>query len=98
MLITKDAELMKKMNAVRSPYTRAEWYTALRLHPTRDNITSVTDEAVHSDIRTRMAPGVCRTTNRSIGRFTDVACVSTRAKKISMSKRMLTISYLHSSI
>jgi len=60
MLITKDPELMKQMNAVRSPYTRSEWYTALRLHPTRDNITSVTDEAVHADIRTRMAPGVCR--------------------------------------
>ena len=58
MLITKDAELMKRMNAVRSPFTRAEWYTALRLHPTRDNITSITDEALHTDIRSRMAPGV----------------------------------------
>jgi len=58
MLITKDAELLKRMNAVRSPFTRAEWYTALRLHPTRDNITSITDEALHKDIRSRMAPGV----------------------------------------
>ncbi|KAL9081138.1 MAG: hypothetical protein Q9157_000229 [Trypethelium eluteriae] len=45
------------MNAVRSPFKRSEWYTALRLHPTRDNITSVTDESVHSDIRNRMSPG-----------------------------------------
>lgn len=58
MLLTKDPELMKKMNAVRSTYTRSEWYTALRLHPTRDNITSITDEAVHTDIRNRMSPGV----------------------------------------
>lgn len=57
MLITKDADLYRKMHAVRSPFTRSEWYTALRLHPTRDNITSYTNEAVHSDIRTRMAPG-----------------------------------------
>ncbi|KAI9709953.1 MAG: hypothetical protein M1820_003031 [Bogoriella megaspora] len=57
MLITTDPELIKRMNAVKSPFSRSEWYTALRLHPTKDNITSVTDEALHSDIRNRMAPG-----------------------------------------
>lgn len=57
MLITKDAELVKRMNAVRSPFVRSIWYSALRLHPTRDNITSVIDEGVHADIRNRMATG-----------------------------------------
>lgn len=57
MLITKDAELVKRMNAVRSPFVRSIWYSALRLHPTRDNITSVIDESVHADIRNRMATG-----------------------------------------
>lgn len=58
MLITKDPDLYKTMNAVRSPFVRSEWYTALRLHPTRDNITSVVDENIHADIRNRMSPGV----------------------------------------
>ncbi|KAF4552638.1 Cytochrome P450-like protein 11 [Elsinoe fawcettii] len=66
MLITSDPELYKRMNAVRSPYTRAEWYYALRLHPTRDNITSVIDEDVHSSIRSRMAPGYSGKENTSI--------------------------------
>ncbi|KAL1297395.1 hypothetical protein AAFC00_004931 [Neodothiora populina] len=57
MLLTKDAELVKRMNAVRSPFVRSIWYTGLRLHPTRDNITSVIDESVHADFRNKMAPG-----------------------------------------
>ncbi|PNS20907.1 Isotrichodermin C-15 hydroxylase [Sphaceloma murrayae] len=66
MLITTDPELYKRMNAVRSTYTRAEWYYALRLHPTRDNITSVIDEDVHTSIRSRMAPGYSGKENTSI--------------------------------
>lgn len=57
-LITADPDLLKKMNAVRGTFTRSEWYTALRLHPTRDNITSTIDEGVHASIRSKMAPGV----------------------------------------
>lgn len=59
MLVTCDPELFKKMNAVRGDWVRSEWYTALRLHPKRDNITSTTDEGLHADLRKRMAPGVC---------------------------------------
>lgn len=58
MLITKDPELVKRMNAVRSPFVRSIWYSGLRLHPTRDNITSITDESLHAEIRNKMAPGV----------------------------------------
>ncbi|KAK4987306.1 hypothetical protein LTR50_004732 [Elasticomyces elasticus] len=57
MLLTCDPDLVKRMNAVRSNFTRGDWYTALRLHPTRDNITSIKDEALHSDLRNHMAPG-----------------------------------------
>ena len=49
MLITQNPDLMKRMNAVSSTFVRSQWYTALRLHPERDNITSVTDEKVHTD-------------------------------------------------
>ena len=58
MLITQNPDLMKRMNAVSSTFVRSQWYTALRLHPERDNITSVTDEKVHTDLRNKMSPGV----------------------------------------
>lgn len=57
MLITSDPDLMRRMNAVRSTFTRGPWYAALKLHPERDNITSYVDERKHADIRARMAPG-----------------------------------------
>lgn len=57
MLITTDPDLMRRMNAVRSTFTRGPWYAALKLHPERDNITSYVDERKHADIRSRMAPG-----------------------------------------
>ncbi|OCK80386.1 putative P450 monooxygenase [Lepidopterella palustris CBS 459.81] len=56
-LLTRDPALIRKMNAVRSPYTRAEWYNSLRLHPTRDNIVSFRDEAIHNKLRTQMSHG-----------------------------------------
>ncbi|OCL05274.1 cytochrome P450 [Glonium stellatum] len=56
-LLTRDPALIRKMNAVRSPYIRAEWYNALRLHPTRDNITSYRDEAIHNKLRAQMSHG-----------------------------------------
>ncbi|KAK3071492.1 hypothetical protein LTR53_008537 [Teratosphaeriaceae sp. CCFEE 6253] len=57
MLITSDPDLFRRMSAVRSPFTRGYWYTALKLHPDRDNITSYVDEQKHADVRTRMTPG-----------------------------------------
>jgi cytochrome P450 len=57
MLITSDPELFRRMSAVRSPFTRGRWYSALKIHPERDNITSHVDERIHADLRTRMAPG-----------------------------------------
>jgi len=57
MLITADPDLLRRMSAVRSPFTRGPWYAALKLHPERDNITSYVDERKHADIRNRMAPG-----------------------------------------
>ncbi|CAJ2509046.1 Uu.00g140720.m01.CDS01 [Anthostomella pinea] len=57
MLITSDPELFRRMNAVRSSFTRGPWYKALKLHPERDNIISYVDERKHADIRSRMAPG-----------------------------------------
>ena len=57
MLITSDPELLRRMNAVRSTFTRGPWYSALKIHPERDNIVSYVDERKHADLRGRMAPG-----------------------------------------
>lgn len=57
MLITTDADLIRRMNAVRSPFTRGEWYSALKLHPDQENVVSLVDERKHLERRNRMAPG-----------------------------------------
>ena len=57
MLMTTDPDLIFRMNAVRSPFTRGDWYAALKLHPERENVVSVIDERKHSELRARMAAG-----------------------------------------
>ncbi|KAM0811293.1 putative Cytochrome P450 monooxygenase aba1 [Seiridium cardinale] len=57
MLITIDPDLLRRMNAVRSDFTRGIWYGALKLHPEVDNITSYVDEDKHADLRKRMTSG-----------------------------------------
>ncbi|KAJ4345385.1 uncharacterized protein N0V89_011515 [Didymosphaeria variabile] len=57
MLITSDPELVRRMNAVRSPFTRGPWYTSLKLHPDSENIACYTDEDKHNDMRSRMSFG-----------------------------------------
>ena len=44
MLITCDPDLLRRMSAVRSPFTRGPWYAALKLHPERENVVSVREE------------------------------------------------------
>ncbi|SMR49013.1 unnamed protein product [Zymoseptoria tritici ST99CH_1E4] len=75
MLITSDPDLMRRMNAVRSPFTRGPWYAALKLHPDRDNITSYTDERKHADIRSRMAPGYAGRENPHLEQDVDDALI-----------------------
>lgn len=57
-LLTSDPVLIRRMNSVRSPYARAKFYNALRIHPQRDNIVSVRDEQLHDELRYKMAAGV----------------------------------------
>jgi hypothetical protein len=58
ILMTNDASLVKRMNAVRSPYTRSIWYNCIKLHPKRDNIVSYRDEQIHQRLRSQMSHGV----------------------------------------
>ncbi|KAK3707533.1 hypothetical protein LTR37_012028 [Vermiconidia calcicola] len=57
VLVTTDPDLFRRMNAVRSPFTRGPFYAALKLHPEHENIVSVRDERKHNELRTRMASG-----------------------------------------
>jgi cytochrome P450 len=57
MLITTNPDLMRRMNAVRSLFTRGEWYTCLKLHPDHENVVSLVDERQHLELRNRMSPG-----------------------------------------
>lgn len=58
MLVTDSPELIFKMSAARSPYTRGDWYAGLRLPPGQDNIFSTMDEKRHTKRRAQMADGV----------------------------------------
>jgi cytochrome P450 len=57
MLMTTNADLIRRMNAVRSPFTRGEWYSCLKLHPDHENVVSIVDERQHLELRNRMSPG-----------------------------------------
>jgi hypothetical protein len=59
-LVTDDPALMRRMNAVRSPYRRSDWYIGMRFDPSRDNVESQMDEEKHAELRSKMAAGVGR--------------------------------------
>ncbi|SPO06232.1 related to pisatin demethylase (cytochrome P450) [Cephalotrichum gorgonifer] len=65
-LITDDPELLRKMMAVRSPYSRGSWHGAQKLDPARDNLFSMTDEVAHRDLRAKMAAGYSGKENHSM--------------------------------
>jgi hypothetical protein len=57
LLITDDAEMIRRMSAARSPYTRSAWYTSLRMDPYRHSMMSTLDIALHDDIKAKTAAG-----------------------------------------
>jgi len=58
-LITSSPELWTRINAVRSPYTRASWYYhAARFEPGKDNVFTECDNAKHDARRKKLASGV----------------------------------------
>lgn len=58
-LVTDDPDILRRMMAVRSPYTRGPWYDAMRFDPMKDNLLSMRDEEAHTALRNKMAAGVC---------------------------------------
>lgn len=57
-LVTSDPEQMRKMLGVRTQYKRSDWYVAMRLDPSRDNVLSERNDEKHNELRAKMAAGV----------------------------------------
>ncbi|KID94024.1 benzoate 4-monooxygenase cytochrome P450, partial [Metarhizium majus ARSEF 297] len=56
-VVTSDARLAMHMLGARSQYTRSSWYNGLRFEPSKNNIISMRDDALHAVIRSKMAGG-----------------------------------------
>jgi hypothetical protein len=57
-LVTSDPVLLRRILGVRTKYRRSNWYDAMRLDPTKDNVLSMRDDDRHNELRTKMAAGV----------------------------------------
>lgn len=56
-LLVSDPDVLRRMSAARSPYTRSDWYIAMRLNPGQDNVLAQRNEEKHDDLRRRMLAG-----------------------------------------
>ncbi|KEZ44049.1 hypothetical protein SAPIO_CDS3787 [Scedosporium apiospermum] len=56
-LVTCDPDLLRRMLGVRTNYRRSDWYIAMRLDPSRDNVLSMRDDTRHNELRAKMAAG-----------------------------------------
>jgi cytochrome P450 len=56
-LLVSDPDVLRRMSAARSPYTRSDWYIAMRLNPGQDNVLAQRNEEKHDDLRRRMVAG-----------------------------------------
>lgn len=57
-LVTNDPDVLRRMSAVRSLYTRSEWYDGARLEPEYDSMFSERNEERHNMLRSKAAIGV----------------------------------------
>ncbi|KAH7027769.1 cytochrome P450 [Microdochium trichocladiopsis] len=55
-LVASDPETLRRMSAVRSPYTKGTFYETGRITPGEDTIVSLRDEARHKALRSKMGP------------------------------------------
>jgi hypothetical protein len=55
VLITDDAEIVRKMNAARSLYKRDKWYTSFRTDPYVHSMISTDDDDYHNDVKSKTA-------------------------------------------
>jgi len=56
-LLTCDPEFIRRMLGIRTPYTRSDWYFAMRFDPSRENVLSQSDNEKHNLLRAKVAAG-----------------------------------------
>ncbi|KAL3442534.1 cytochrome P450 [Aspergillus insuetus] len=56
-LVTDDPEIIRKMSAVRSSYTRSDWYNATAFSHKLNHVFCERDEQRHIDLRNKLIPG-----------------------------------------
>lgn len=56
-LLTSDPDIIRRMQAPRSPYRRSIWYSTFRFKPRADSVISVLAEDRHDELRKKMAAG-----------------------------------------
>ncbi|KAL2192664.1 cytochrome P450 [Corynascus similis CBS 632.67] len=65
-LITDDPDVLRRMMAARSPYTRGPWYEAFRVDPTKDNVITLREDSAHAARRAQILPGYSGKENLSM--------------------------------
>jgi hypothetical protein len=55
-----DYEMVKRMGAPRSKYTKGYWYTTARIVPGQDHLFSLRDDERRKALKAKMGPGVSR--------------------------------------
>lgn len=56
--MTSDAEVWRRILAVRSPYRRSDWYVGMRFDPSHDDVESERNDEKHTALRAKMSAGV----------------------------------------
>ncbi|ORY58587.1 cytochrome P450 [Pseudomassariella vexata] len=56
-LLTDDPEVLRRMGAARSTYSRSEWYDAARMDPYRDTLFSIGDTDEHDRLKAKLSFG-----------------------------------------
>jgi hypothetical protein len=57
-LVTDDPEIIRRISAVRSPYTRSDWYNATAFSHKINHVFCERNEERHIDLRNKLVPGV----------------------------------------
>ncbi|KAI6769571.1 hypothetical protein HG530_004200 [Fusarium avenaceum] len=66
-LLSTDPVVLRSMSAVRSTYTKGDFYSSGRIIPKVDNVVSERDEVKHKAMRAKMAPGYSNKENEGFG-------------------------------
>lgn len=57
-LVTDDPQIIRRISAVRSPYTRSDWYNATAFSHSLNHVFCERDEERHIELRNKLVPGV----------------------------------------